>query len=161
MTILFVSVGTQAPFPRLIGYVSAMLASNPQLQAFAQVGPNGEVPFNAEGTQLIDERQFSSRIQSATVFVTHAGMGNIIRALELGVPAVVVPRKSQFGEHVNDHQVDTINEFSSLPGIFACDEQKEFDHCMQLALNQSRSPAADALTERKRLLDSVRFFLSQ
>jgi UDP-N-acetylglucosamine transferase subunit ALG13 len=49
-------------------------------------------------------------------------MGTIIKCMELRKPLLVVPRRKQFGEHVNDHQVATARTFESLGDILVAYE---------------------------------------
>lgn len=44
--------------------------------------------------------------QEARVLVMHAGIGAVMDALQSKKPFLVVPRRKQFGEHMNDHQLD-------------------------------------------------------
>ncbi|ALA88273.1 glycosyltransferase [Stenotrophomonas geniculata] len=156
---IFASVGTQAPFPRLIDYVSQWLSVNSEAVGYAQSGPSSTAP-SFGGAAMISMPEFSRRISECDVLVTHAGMGNIIRALEEGVPAVIIPRQHRLGEHVNDHQVDTAAEFSMVPGIFVCSSADEFEVAMRKALAHDRGPAKAGSLEKEKLLQSIRDFLS-
>ena len=49
-------------------------------------------------------------IRAADVVVAHAGTGSAVAALEAGKCPVLIPRRAQFGEHVDDHQMDTAAE---------------------------------------------------
>lgn len=159
MTRIFVSVGTQAPFPRLINYAEELLLRRPEYVAFAQIGPVSQVPSGIPSAQFIDEELFASHLASADLFITHAGMGNIIRALEQGIPAVVVPRRSELGEHVNDHQVDTLAEFGAFPGIFSCDSDHAFEQAVTAALAYERVDQRAGAAERDALMSAVSAFL--
>jgi UDP-N-acetylglucosamine transferase subunit ALG13 len=44
-------------------------------------------------------------MREARVVITHAGVGSVIASLTAGKRPIVVPRKSCFGEIVDDHQV--------------------------------------------------------
>ena len=41
----------------------------------------------------------------ARIVITHGGPSSFIAPLEMGKIPIVVPRKKEFGEHVNNHQV--------------------------------------------------------
>jgi UDP-N-acetylglucosamine transferase subunit ALG13 len=43
-------------------------------------------------------------IEESDAVITHAGIGSIISALQAGKRPVVIPRRVQFKEHVDDHQ---------------------------------------------------------
>ncbi len=40
------------------------------------------------------------------MFVCHAGVGSIVLARRYGLRPIVVPRKHELGEHVDDHQLE-------------------------------------------------------
>lgn len=44
-------------------------------------------------------------VDKARIVITHGGPSSFIMPLQLGKVPVVVPRKKEFDEHVNDHQV--------------------------------------------------------
>jgi UDP-N-acetylglucosamine--N-acetylmuramyl-(pentapeptide) pyrophosphoryl-undecaprenol N-acetylglucosamine transferase len=45
-----------------------------------------------------------SAIAECDAVITHAGIGSILSALQAGKRPVVIPRRAQFKEHVDDHQ---------------------------------------------------------
>jgi len=48
--------------------------------------------------------------------ITHGGPASFISALQVGKIPVVVPRKTEFNEHVNDHQVAFAREVAQRRG---------------------------------------------
>ena len=46
----------------------------------------------------------------------HSGPSSFIMLLQKGKVPIVVPRKHEFGEHVNDHQVDFCEKVSKRQG---------------------------------------------
>lgn len=104
---LFVTVGTQFPFDRLVRCVDEWLESHREVQAFAQVGPTAFKPRNMEYGPFIDAERCRREAAQASVIIAHAGMGSILTALELGKPIIVMPRHAALDEHRNDHQHST------------------------------------------------------
>ena len=45
-------------------------------------------------------------VEQARIVITHGGPSSFIMPLQIGKIPIVVPRKKEFDEHVNDHQVD-------------------------------------------------------
>ena len=65
--------------------------------------------------------------------ISHAGMGSIITALELGKRIIVMPRRANLGEHRNDHQLATAKRLSEQGRIMvAFTEQELVDKLDQL-----------------------------
>ena len=47
-------------------------------------------------------------MSEASVVITHGGPSSFVEAMSAGRAPVVVPRRAEFGEHVNDHQADFV-----------------------------------------------------
>ena len=62
---------------------------------------------------------------SCQAIISHAGIGNISLAMKMKKPLLVVPRRKQYGEVVNDHQVDTARKFGELGHILVAYEIQE------------------------------------
>lgn len=114
---IFVTVGTQLPFPRLIE----------AMDAYAEDLFEPVVAQTAEDTQcdnLIVEpfmsvERYSKVIGQARLVVAHAGIGTVLAARDAGVPLILVPRRTELGEHRNDHQCATVRELMGRRGITA------------------------------------------
>lgn len=107
---IFVTVGEQLPFDRLINAVDNW-ASDSGEEVFAQIGNSQLKPENIQYKNHIDPIEFKRVFLAADVIIAHAGMGTIIMALELRKPLLVMPRQACFGEHRNDHQLATAKRF--------------------------------------------------
>jgi UDP-N-acetylglucosamine transferase subunit ALG13 len=112
--VIFVTVGTQLPFDRMVGAVDRWAGANPGAEVFAQVGPTSLEPRHMGYSRFITPAECRERMTSAKAIVAHAGMGTILSALELGKPLLVMPRSAELGEHRNDHQLATARRFAEL-----------------------------------------------
>jgi UDP-N-acetylglucosamine transferase subunit ALG13 len=110
--VIFVTVGTQLPFDRMVAAVDAWAAVAPGRRVFAQVGPTDLRPRHIDYKAFVSPAECHERMVGAEAIVAHAGMGTILRALELGKPLLVVPRRAALGEHRNDHQLATARRFA-------------------------------------------------
>lgn len=52
----------------------------------------------------LDAASFRRQIENADVVITHAGVGTLLDVLDAGAVAVVVPRRQDRREHIDDHQ---------------------------------------------------------
>ena len=50
-------------------------------------------------------------MSKASFIITHGGVGSIISSLKLNKKVIAVPRLSKYNEHVNDHQLQIIEDF--------------------------------------------------
>jgi UDP-N-acetylglucosamine transferase subunit ALG13 len=112
--VIFVTVGTQLTFDRLIEAVDAWAGAEPGRAVFAQIGPSRLKPRHIEHAQFISPQECRERMLTAEAIVAHAGMGTILTALEMGKPLLVMPRRAALGEHRNDHQLATAHRFAEL-----------------------------------------------
>jgi UDP-N-acetylglucosamine transferase subunit ALG13 len=115
--VIFVTVGTQLPFDRLISAVDGWAAVTGARDVFAQIGPSDLVPQHIEAQAFISPEECRRRMLEADAIVAHAGMGTILSALQIGKPIVVMPRRAALGEHRNDHQVATARRFGEFAGV--------------------------------------------
>jgi hypothetical protein len=90
-------------------------------------------------------------------------MGTILSAAELGKPLILMPRRAQFQEHRNDHQLDTAREMVRLSNVTVVQDQKELHDALdRFAANGFAAPrheAEDGNTEIEPLLEVIRDFV--
>ena len=108
---IFVTVGTQLPFDRMIRAVDEWAAESGRRDVFAQIGDGGYTPSSIEWVRFLTPDETACRLREADLIVAHAGMGTIISALQLKKLIVVFPRRAELGEHRNDHQLATARRF--------------------------------------------------
>jgi UDP-N-acetylglucosamine transferase subunit ALG13 len=113
--VIFVTVGTQLPFERLVGTVDSWAgARSPRPDVLAQVG-NGRTDYaHVRCERTLDGERYAQAIAAARLMVAHAGTGSILNALEQGVPVIVFPRDDRFGEHRDDHQKQTARQMERM-----------------------------------------------
>ena len=118
---IFMTVGTILPFDRLTKALDDWAAaqdSPPEI--FAQVGTlqaDSYRPTSFKWTERVTPTEFRARVEQAELTITHAGIGTIVTALTLATPVLMVPRRADLGEHVNDHQLETVKRFADRPGV--------------------------------------------
>src|SRR3954462_1175882 len=108
---IFVVVGTQLPFDRLIRAVDEWAGNRRQRDVVAQIGPTAYRASNIKTHRFLEPAEFRRYMERADFVVSHAGMGTVITALELGKPVLVMPRRADLLEHRNDHQIATARRF--------------------------------------------------
>ena len=121
---IFVAVGTQFPFDRLIRSVDEWVADHPE-QGIAQIAGGDYQPQHLQWERFMPAETFNQHLQAADLIISHAGMGNIITALESQKPIIVVNRQHALGEHRNDHQRDGLAWMGKLPGVYTAATQEE------------------------------------
>ncbi|OSI72462.1 glycosyltransferase [Bradyrhizobium canariense] len=122
---IFVTVGTQGQFDRLIRTIDEWAGVRGRTDVFAQTGPAEYRARHIRVERFIDPSEFRRCVESASLVVAHAGMGSIITALELGKQIIVMPRRAELGEHRNDHQVASARRFAQQGRIVVALDEKE------------------------------------
>lgn len=157
---IFVTVGTQLAFPRLIGAVSALPDHLlKQHELIVQSGPGRQtMPMAKEVFEFVEPPRAQQLLASATLVIGHAGMGTILTCLELGCPVVVLPRRADLGEHRNDHQMATCKRLSGRRGVFVAWTAEELEGAVREALAYRASETISS-TASPELMARVRAFV--
>lgn len=167
---IFVTVGTQLPFDRMIRAIDEWAAGRRGhagagngdggggAEVFAQIGPSAYRPRHIGWTQFLGADACREKTRAARLIVAHAGMGSIITALELGKPILVMPRRMALGEQRNDHQLATVEQLVAQRKVTAAYDERELieklDHLEQF---QSAVPISNRA--RPELLAALRRFV--
>lgn len=156
---IFVTVGAQIPFDRLITAVDHWAASHAAAhQIFAQVGELGYRPVNMAYVELLEPPGFKQRVLWADVLVAHAGMGSILTALQFGKPILVMPRQGRLKETRNDHQVATALRFKAMNKVAVAMDEMEIPAQLDgLALLGQAEQISDRASEE--LIVTIRDFI--
>ena len=112
---IFLTVGTQFPFDRLVKAVDAAIdAGLINEQVLGQIGDGSYRPRNFGAVPSLDKKVFDTHVAEASAVISHAGMGIISMALAHKKPILVMPRLSKYREVVNDHQVAIARKFEQI-----------------------------------------------
>lgn len=146
---IFVAVGTQFPFDRLVRYVDVWAEANHET-GVAQIAGGEYLPKQLRWERFMPAETFNQHLQAASLIISHAGMGNIITALENRKPIIVMNRQHALGEHRNDHQLDGLGWMKQLPGVYAATTQAELEAL--LARRHTLQAPSTALGTRRQML---------
>lgn len=83
-----------------------------------QIGETKYKPQNAKYLEFTDEDDFKRLCAEARIVVSHGAMV-MMDALEQGTPVIAVPRRHQFGEHLDDHQLYIVQELEKQGKVTA------------------------------------------
>ncbi len=139
---IFVTVGTQLPFDRLVGAIDTW-AENKKTEIFAQTGVTPHKPKHIQHAEFITPDEADQMFRKASLIVSHAGVGSILSALKYKKPILILPRRASLGEHRNEHQLATAKWVGSRNGIrVAWNESELVD-----ALNAEAFRAGDGISD--------------
>lgn len=113
---IFITVGTQKfQFNRLLKEVDKLIEEKKICEeVFAQIGYSTYKPKNYSFNEFINSEEYSDILNKADIVITHGGTGTIIKSINLRKKVIAVPRLKAFGEHVDNHQIQIISEFSDI-----------------------------------------------
>ncbi len=105
---IFVTVGThEQSFNRLIKKVDQLIESGVISEpVIMQTGFSTYEPKHAEWHKLLPYPQVLDNVKNARIVITHGGPASFLLPLQFGKIPIVVPRRLQYNEHVNDHQAE-------------------------------------------------------
>ncbi len=155
---IFVTVGSQMPFDRLIAAVDEWAGRNRGCEVFAQIAASSAHPRNMRYTNFMTPTEFARALQGAQLIVGHAGMGTIISALEMGKQLLVMPRLGRLHETRNDHQVATARHFAAQGRVIVADDELDLPAKLDYAMTLGGSEPIETQAS-PRLLATIRAFL--
>lgn len=157
---IFITLGSQKfQFNRLLMSIDRLIETgNIEEEVFAQVGYSDYTPQNYKFKKFLDRQEFSDIMNQSDIVITHGGTGAIIGALKKKKKVIAVARLSKYGEHVDDHQLQLIEQFKDqnlICGLRECDE-------IGSALNYVRNHEFNTYSSNtSRYIDSIENFLNK
>ena len=91
----------------------------------------GYTKYQSDKMKIIDlmsKEQLSKFQDEASLIITHGGVGSIVGSLKMNKKIIAVPRLKQYGEHVNDHQKQIVENFDKqgyIKGVFDIKDLKQ------------------------------------
>lgn len=152
---IFVTVGGQLPFDRLIHTVDEWAAEHGREDVFAQIGDSPKPPRHIQWKHFLSPEEFQEKARESDVIIAHAGMGSILTALELHKPIVVMPRRAHLREHRNDHQWATVKHLDKGVGVIVAADETELAALLD-QLSDLQIPTLRRREEYTQLLDFLR-----
>lgn len=105
---IFVTVGThEQQFNRLVKGIDDLKEKGViKDDVMIQTGYSDYVPRHCAWKQWISYKEMLKYVEEADIVITHGGPSSFIMPLQMGKIPVVVPRRYEYNEHVNNHQLD-------------------------------------------------------
>lgn len=136
---IFVTIGTQAPFDRFIKIIDEV-APEVGEEIVAQVYKGSFKPKHIKTIDFLAPDEFDALFEKARLIVSHAGMGTILSALKQHKPIIIFPRIAANGEHRNEHQLATAEKFKEMGSVYVAMNEGELK---ELLLRRDLKPLAE------------------
>lgn len=152
---IFVTLGSQKfQFNRLLKAVDELQTDE---EIFAQIGYSDYKPQNYRYKEFLDRDEFAAWEDKADIVITHGGTGAIIGAVKKGKKVIAIPRLAKYGEHVDDHQLQLVEQFKRLNLICACE-----DGDLAKALEEVKNTVYKKyVSNTERIISSIEEFIEQ
>ena len=157
---IFVTVGEQTPFDRLVRCVDDWAGEQEKAEVFAQIGHTEFVPRHIQWTQRLDPDEFKRMLVRAEVVIAHAGMGTILSALEAAVSLLVMPRSAALRETRNDHQLGTVRTLKARGMARVAQDEVELRSMLDRLEDLPLHPAIES-TASEPLVKTLREFIER
>lgn len=130
---IFVIMGMEVhPFDRLARAIDELAADGSAAEDFfVQLGSCRYIPTYARFERYLTFGDVCENIRRSSVVITHAGAGSTLVCIQQGKHPVMVPRRSRWKEHVDEHQLPfaaklassglatVVNDLVELPAAIA------------------------------------------
>ena len=126
---IFISLGSQKfQMNRLLKAVDEKVENGAiRDEVFAQIGHSDYKPIYYEYTQFLTREEINNRLDKADIVISHGGTGIIVNSIKRSKKVIAVARLNKYGEHVDDHQIQIVSQFSQATLILACDDCSKID----------------------------------
>ena len=104
---------------------------------------SGHTHFSSEYLKIVpffEPAELDKLYDNATLIVTHAGTGSILKGVKKNKKVIVIPRLYKFNEHVDDHQLDILEEFAKANYILPWSENESFEDVLNKSKNFTPVP---------------------
>jgi len=132
---ILVTLGTQdKSFRRLLEAIDNEISKgNIKDEVIVQAGCTKYKSDNMEILDLIPINEFDNYIKKCDILITHGGVGSIITGLKNNKVVIAAPRLAKYKEHINDHQMQIVDNFSESGFIIPLYEFDKLDIALKKA----------------------------
>lgn len=112
---ILVTLGTQdKKFTRLLEAIQKQI-DNKKIKEKVIVQAGCTSNFKSKDMEIFDlipMNEFDEKIKECDILITHGGVGSIITGLKNNKIVIAAPRLKKYNEHVNDHQLQIVENFA-------------------------------------------------
>ncbi|GHU42677.1 multidrug MFS transporter [Clostridia bacterium] len=136
---IFVVLGSQKfQFNRLLKRLDEIIVKNDMAgEVLAQIGYSDYQPIHYSHREFFNQEDFLNIMSQSDIVITHGGAGTIFGALKMKKKVLAVPRLSKYKEHVDNHQLQLLEEFEKIGLIEVCYELEQLEECFQSLLSKN------------------------
>ncbi len=140
---ILVALGTQdKKFTRLLVELDRLIDEGLiQDKVIVQAGDSATYKSsNMEIFDLISKEDFDKLIKECNLLITHGGVGIILTGLINKRKVIAVPRYKKYKEHINDHQLQIIENFDAEGYIIGVKNVSDLEGALEKAKTFTPKP---------------------
>jgi UDP-N-acetylglucosamine transferase subunit ALG13 len=149
--VILVTIGTnEQAFDRLVRAAGALDVDE---ELVVQYGASKEPHGRGEWIDFLSFDELAAKAREARAVICHAGVGSIMMARRCGHTPIVVPRRHQLGEAVDDHQLVLSRRLAQAGLVTLVEDESRLSAAVRLPRQlaaavapASRLQGADALS---------------
>lgn len=124
---ILILLGTQNnSFHRLLEEIEKNIENGTiKEKVIAQVGYTKFQSKKIETIDFVSKEELEEFQNQADLIITHGGVGSIISSIRKGKKVIAVPRKHEYEEHVNNHQIDIVKNFNEQGYIIGIEKVED------------------------------------
>ena len=152
---IFVTVGSQKfQFNRLLKKIDEMIDKKIiKDKVFAQIGASDYKPLNYEYVDFMNQEDFNKKLDECDLLITHAGTGVIVKREK---KVIATPRLAKYGEHVDDHQIQLIQQFDELNFIEPLYDMEDMEEKLKIIKEKNYKKY---VSNTDTIIDSIKNFI--
>lgn len=157
---ILVLLGTQNnDFSRLLKEIENCIDSKViQEEVIVQAGFTKYETRKMRIFDMIPKEELKELVEKANIVISHGGIGSIQMALESGKKVIAVPRKSEFGEHVNNHQSQIVKNFNDNGYLIGIENVENLKNAIREIKNRNFKKY---IKEKSRIIEVIEKFIKE
>ncbi len=125
---IFVTYGTQE---HDFKYLSQLINQiNNQDSIVVQLGNSKPIITNPNASIENYYPNYLQLIENCDILITHSGVGSIMGGLQANKKVIAISRLAQYGEHVDDHQLEIANELAQKGYIYHMQRNEDINQVL-------------------------------
>lgn len=120
---IFVTVGsTRNDFSRLLREADRLAGLGLLPDLYGQIGMSEYRPEHFRFSRFLSQPEFLENVRSARFVISHGGTGTLETCLEFRKKVILVPRRAEYGEHPDNHQLELAEYLASQNRVLFVDD---------------------------------------
>jgi UDP-N-acetylglucosamine transferase subunit ALG13 len=135
---ILVMLGTHPKnFDRLTKKIDEIALKNRNLKFFALIANTTLEPENISWARYIPIKELEKKIAASDIVITQGGSGTAGLAIKHQKKLIIFPRKKEYKEHTDNHQVEFAHAVQKKFGAYAVEDEKKLEETIKKALKST------------------------